>query len=58
MALMNKEELMQQSSEDLADTIIEYRKRIEFLNKKLEKVQNEVWKLDGWKQSVLHPVGY
>jgi hypothetical protein len=58
MALMNKEELMQQSVEDLADTILECRKRIEVLNKKLEKVQNEVWKLEGWKQSVSHPIGY
>ena len=58
MALLNKEELMQQSSEDLADTIIEYRKRIEILNKKLEKAQKEAWKLEGWKQSILHPVGY
>jgi len=58
MAVLNKEELMQQSAEDLADTIIEYRKRIEILNKRLQKAEDEVSKLAGWKQSILHPVGY
>jgi len=56
--LLTKEELMNQSVEDLADTIIECRNRIELLRKQLKNSQEEANQLFQFKQNTFHPVGY
>ena len=51
--LMNKEELLLQSKDDLVDTIIEYRKIVAKLEHRLNESKKEADELWHYKQSTI-----